>query len=74
VVLETLGPEVYIGRFDTQDEKGVHLIGVSILDQRAEMEEFVARTLKFGVRVDRPHLLVPNDQVKTVKPLGSISV
>jgi hypothetical protein len=36
-------------------------------------EEFVRRTLKFGVRVDRKHTVVPSAEVARVKPLNDVS-
>ena len=76
VVLETKTAELFVGRYDRQDELGVHMIGVSIFDpSKAQMSstEFLARTAKFGVRVDRPHLVIPADAVHGITPLGSLS-
>lgn len=73
MVLETTGPQLYVGRFDSQDELGVNLIGVSIFDPALpgpSREEFLARTRKFGVKVDRPHLRVPLQTVAQISPLG----
>jgi hypothetical protein len=73
VVLDTTGPEVFVGRFDTQDERGVHLIAVSVYDpaeSKHSRQEFLDRTRKFGVKVDRPHLLVPPESVSRIQPLG----
>ena len=77
VVLETVQAHLYVGRFDRQDESGVHMIGVSIFDPAQATQssaEFLARTAKFGVRVDRPHLVVPTSQVSQITPLGSIGL
>lgn len=73
VLLETKGNQSYIGRLDTEDEAGVHLLDVAVHEAEASelsKEEFVRRTLKFGVRVDRKHALVPSADVATLKPLG----
>ena len=75
VVLETKDAGLYVGRYDRQDEFGVHMIGVSVFDSsQAQMTstEFLARTAKFGVRVDRPHLVVPTEKVLGITPLGSL--
>jgi hypothetical protein len=77
VVLETRNAELYVGRYDRQDDLGVHLIGVSVYDPaQAQMSapEFLARTAKFGVRVDRPHLVVPLERVQGITALGSIGL
>jgi hypothetical protein len=75
VVLDTTQGPVYIGRFDRQDESGVHLIGVSILDPgegTSSRADFITRTAKFGVKVDRAHLLVPTELVAGITPLGDL--
>jgi hypothetical protein len=72
VVVRT-GSQVLIGRFDRQDERGVHLIGVSVHEAEngeTTEEAFLARTAKFGVRVDLPYLTIPGDQVHRMEPLG----
>jgi hypothetical protein len=35
-------------------------------------EDFLRRTLKFGVRAERKHLLVPSGEVASVLPLNSV--
>jgi hypothetical protein len=73
--LETKDAVLYVGRYDRQDELGVHMIGVSVFDpSQAQMTaaEFLARTVKFGVRVDRPHLVAPTEKIQGITPLGSI--
>jgi hypothetical protein len=73
VVLETRD-RTYIGRFDTQDETGVHLLDVAVHEGDAALskDEFLRRTLKFGVRAERKHLLVPAGDVTAVVPLSTL--
>jgi hypothetical protein len=74
VILETTRGVTYVGRFDTRDDRGVHLLNVSIHDAHAggpSLEEFLARVRKYGVRAERKHLLVPHPEVKTVRRLGA---
>ena len=75
VVLETKDAGLFVGRYDRQDELGVHMIGVSIFEPgptQMSSSEFLARTAKLGVKVDRPHLVIPADAVLGITPLGSI--
>jgi hypothetical protein len=75
VVLETTGAVTYIGRFDVEDERGVHLLNVAIHEADAapvSREEFLARTRQFGVRAERKHLVVPAAQVARITPLGEL--
>ena len=74
VVLETTGSLAFVGRFDTQDDGGVHLLDVAVHDRSdpaSSREEFLRRTLKFGVPVTRKHVVVPSSDVATLVPLSS---
>jgi hypothetical protein len=75
VVVETAGPHTYVGRFDTEDDAGVHLLDVGVHDAASDggtREEFVRRSARFGVRTDRNHLVVPRAQVSRITRLGEI--
>ena len=76
VVVETAGALTYVGRFDTEDEAGVHLLDVGVHDAAAggTREDFVRRSAQFGVRSDRKHLVVPLAEVARITPLGAIGV
>ncbi len=66
VVVETTGPRTYVGRFDSQDQRGVVMHDVGVHDATAGVqsrEEFLRRSAKFGIRAEHKHLLVPGDQV-----------
>jgi hypothetical protein len=72
VVVETAGPLTYVGRFDTEDASGVHLLDVGVHDAAAgsTREEFVLRSTRFGVRTDRKHAVVPRAEVARITRLG----
>ena len=74
VVVETGGPLTYGGRFDTEDESGVHLLNVGVHDASAggSKEEYVRRSAKFGVRAERPHLVVPRRDVTRIAKLVDV--
>jgi hypothetical protein len=74
VVVETAGPLTYVGRFDTEDAAGVHLLDVGVHDAAAggTREDFVLRSARFGVRSDRKHLVVPLAEVARITPLGAM--
>jgi hypothetical protein len=76
VVLETHGPETYIGRFDSEDERGVHLLDVGVHDGRQGVtkEEYIRRSAKFGIRTDRAHLVVPKATVARITRLGEAQI
>jgi hypothetical protein len=76
VLLETTKSQAYIGRFDAEDESGIHLLDVAVhepQDSGLTQEEFVRRAVKFGVRVDLKHTVVPSGEVARVTPLNDVS-
>jgi hypothetical protein len=74
VVVETGGAMTYIGRFDTEDESGVHLLNVGVHDAAAggSKDEYLRRSAKFGVRAERPHLVIPRRDVARIIKLVEI--
>jgi hypothetical protein len=74
VVVETSGPLTYVGRFDSEDQAGVHLLDVGVHDggSGGSREEYVRRSARFGVRTDRKHLIVPRAEVSRITPLGEV--
>jgi len=76
VVLDTTSGETYLGRFDSEDEHGVHLLDVGRYDavQGGSREDYIRRSAKFGIRVDRKHLVLPKASVARVTPLGEMGL
>ena len=74
MVVETQGTLTYVGRFDTEDERGVHLINVGVHDAAAggSKDEYVRRSAQFGVRAEEKHLVVPREQVARIIKLAEI--
>jgi len=74
VVVDTAAPLTYVGRFDTEDAAGVHLLDVGVHDAATggTREDFVRRSARFGVRSDRKHLVVPLAEVARITPLGAM--
>ena len=75
VVVETHGPETYVGRFDTEDERGVHLLDVGVHaggEGAVSNEEYVQRSARFGVRTDRKHVVVPRGAVARITRLAEV--
>lgn len=72
VVLETHTARMYVGRFDSQDEHGVHLHDVGVYETAAAgptREEFLRRCDKFGIRPQHRDLLVPAGDVASIRRL-----
>jgi hypothetical protein len=72
VVVETNGGTTYVARFDLQDERGVHLINVAQHTPASgqSLDEFLARTRKFGVKAERKHLVVPAAEIRQIRRLA----
>ena len=72
VVLRTTDEQIMVGRFDTQDAGGVQLIGVSTFNPERDgsAAEFLTRTGKFGIRVDRSHAVISSSIVASITPLN----
>jgi len=72
VVLEANDGRTCVGRFDTEDEAGVHLLDVGVHragEGAGSREDFVRHTLQFGVRRDAAHLVVPRSAVLRITRL-----
>jgi hypothetical protein len=70
VVLETHGSETFVGRFDSEDRGGVRMLDVGVHEgDGAAKDEFIRRSLKFGIRADRKQVVVPKDVVARITKL-----
>ncbi len=71
MVVETTGSLTHVGRFDTEDETGLHLLDVGTHDAAGggSKEDYLRRSVKFGIRTDRPHLVVPRPEVARITRL-----
>jgi hypothetical protein len=72
VVLETDAESLYVGRFHEETAAGILLHDVA--EHRpgeggVSREEFLRRTLKFGVRAEHRHLVVPAGTVRRISRL-----
>ncbi len=75
VVVETRGSRTYVGRFDNEDERGVHMLDVGIHDEQTggPKEEYLRSSAKFGVRTEHRQVTVPADQIVRISRLGELS-
>jgi hypothetical protein len=74
VVVETHGARTYVGRYDREDEYGVHLLDVGVHEAPAAIpkEEYLRRSAKFGVRSEHKHVVVPALDVARITRLGEL--
>ena len=76
VVVETNGATTYVGRYDSEDERGVHLLDVGVHDGDAHSgskADYVRKSAKFGIRSDHKHLVVPSAEVARITKLAEVT-
>jgi hypothetical protein len=76
VVVETTGGRTYVGRFDTEDEQGVHLLDAGVHDAATAAlpkDDYLRRTLKFGVRTEQKHVVIRSRDVSRITPLSQMT-
>lgn len=66
VVLEAAGDVLYVGRYHEETPKGVLLHDVAEHRGPGDRDEFIRKTLKFGVRAQHPNVVVPSADVRRV--------
>ena len=72
VVVETHGSRTYVGRYDSEDAQGVHLLDVGVHEEGPEQsrEEYIRKSAKFGVRSEHKHVAIPSGDVVRITRLG----
>jgi len=76
VVVETDGPEVYVGRCDDVDEGRVILLDADVHrdgDGGPSRADYLARAAAYGVWAKHRRLVVPRGRVTSVRPLGELA-
>jgi hypothetical protein len=76
VVVDTDGPEVFVGRCHEVTPEGVVLLDADV--HRAEpgqpgKEEWVRRAALYGVWARHRHLVVPQARVASIRRLGEVA-
>jgi hypothetical protein len=75
VVVDTLGPEIYIGRCDDVDGEKVILLDVDRHregDGGKSKEDYVRQAANLGFWPRHKYLTVPRDQVVSIRRLGEV--
>lgn len=76
VVVETHESRTYVGRYDIEDARGVHMLDVGVHEPNADVsqDEYIKKSAQFGVRSEHKHIIVPADQVVRITRLGELRV
>jgi hypothetical protein len=75
VVVETDGPELFVGRCDRVTEQGVVLQDADVHRQgesEGSRDEYLRRAARFGVWGRFRHLVVPTERVESIRRLADL--
>lgn len=75
VIVETDGPEVFVGRFDEQTERGVILLDADTHQEGEDgrsNEEYLQGAAEYGVWKKYDRLVIAQGKVKRIYPLGEV--
>ena len=75
VVVDTTGQEIFIGRCDDVDDRGVFLNDVDVHrdgEGGRSKEDYVQRAARFGVWKKHDRLLIPKERVASIRRLGEV--
>lgn len=75
VVVDTEGPEVFVGRCDDENDEVVILLDADVHrdgDDGRSKHEYLARAAQFGVWKKHDRLVIPREQVADLRPLGEL--
>ena len=75
VVVDTTGPEIFVGRCDDMDARGIFLHDVDVHkygENGRSKEDYVRRAAQLGVWKKYDHLMIPRDRIASVRRLGEV--
>ena len=77
VVVDMLGPTIYVGRCDEVTDQQVVLLDAAEHQDGREgcsKKEFVRRTARFGIPKMQARIVLPRAEVASVRRLGEVAV
>jgi hypothetical protein len=75
VVVDTTGPEIFVGRCDDEDDRGIVLHDVDMHrdgEHGRSKEDYVKRAAMLGTWKKYDALLIPKEKVASVRRLGEV--
>lgn len=75
VVVDTTGPEIFVGRCDDEDERGIYLHDVDVHrdgEGGRSKEEYLKRAAMLGTWKRYDALLIPKEKIASIRRLGEI--
>jgi hypothetical protein len=75
VVVDTDGPEVWVGRCDDMDDQRLILLDADAHrdgDDGPTQDDWLARAAEYGVWARHRRVVLPRERVRSVRPLGEL--
>ena len=75
VVVDTTGPEIFIGRCDDETGEGIILYDVDVHrdgDGGRSKEDYVKRAAMLGIWKKHDALMIPKEKIASVRRLGEV--
>lgn len=75
VVVDTIGSEVFVGRCDDMDDRGIILNDADVHREGEggrTKDEYVERAARFGVWKKLDRIFVPKERIASVRRLGEL--
>jgi hypothetical protein len=75
VVVDTTGPEIFVGRCHEMDDRGIFLHDADVHrdgENGRSKEDYVRRASQLGVWKKYDHLMIPRDRIASVRRLGEV--
>jgi len=76
VLVDTHGPEIWVGRCDTMTEEGIVLLDADKHqegDNGESKDAFIQKVARQGHWSRIAHVVIPSDQIHRVKRLGEVT-
>lgn len=76
VVVDTTGPEIFVGRCDDEDDRGIVLHDAAVHREGEggrSKEDYVRRAAQLGVWKKYDHLMIPRERIASVRRLGEVA-
>ncbi|HEX4498701.1 MAG TPA: hypothetical protein VIE43_23685 [Thermoanaerobaculia bacterium] len=75
VIVDTTGPEIFVGRCNDEDDRGIFLFEADVhLDGEGgrSKEEYVRRVSQLGFWKKHDHLMIPREKIVSVRKLSEV--
>lgn len=76
VVVDTTGPEVYVGRCDEMDDEGILLLDADVhVDGHGgkSKDDYVREAARVGIWAKEPRVMIPRSRIASVRRLGEVA-